>query len=530
MQAKKGWIVVLTCMLVVSLVGAGCSKPAQTQKDAGADSKAAASKPTELVVAQAANPTTMDPHDAQDTLSHSIMKSMYEGLLGFDKDMKVVPVLAESLPELGSDAKSATFKLRKGVKFHDGEEFNAEAVKANLDRIKNPDNKLKRASLFQVVEKVEVIDPYTVKFVLNQPFAAITQTFAHPASMMISPKSIKENNKEVQRKPVGTGPYQFVEWKDADHVTIKKFDGYWDKANAAKVDKIVFKPVTEASSRTSMLKTGEVQFVYPLSADQVDSVKNDNNIVVNKAPSILEFYVVFNMTKKPFDNKKVRQALNYAIDKNTLIKVVYKGFGTPAESIIAPNVWGFQKQQMYDYNREKAKSLLSEAGFPNGFETTLWVVNASETVKAAEFIQQQWKEVGVKVNIQQMEKGTLLNQLYVKPEESKMQTYMGSWSPSTGEADWGIRPLLTKAQFPPAGYNTGFYVNEEAEKLIEDGLRLTTDKERLEAYANVQKLVVEEAPWGFLYVTDIISGKRSNLNNAFVLPDGSLDLKRVEFK
>lgn len=222
--------------------------------------------------------------------------------------------------------------------------------------------------------------------------------------------------------------------------------------------------------------------------------------------------------------------MNYAIDKNTLIKVVYKGFGTPAESIIAPNVWGFQKQQMYDYNREKAKSLLSEAGFPNGFETTLWVVNASETVKAAEFIQQQWKEVGVKVNIQQMEKGTLLNQLYVKPEESKMQTYMGSWSPSTGEADWGIRPLLTKAQFPPAGYNTGFYVNEEAEKLIENGLRLTTDKERLEAYANVQKLVVEEAPWGFLYVTDIISGKRSNLNNAFVLPDGSLDLKRVEFK
>ncbi|WP_018132979.1 glutathione ABC transporter substrate-binding protein [Effusibacillus pohliae] len=515
----------LTGVLAAGMLLAGCSK-SQT----AVDNAVGGEKRTDLVVAQAANPTTMDPQDAQDTLSYSIMKTMYEGLLGFDKDMKIVPVLAESMPELSKDAKSVTFKLKKGIKFHDGTDLNAEAVKINFDRVKDPNNKLKRASLFAVIEKTEVVDPYTVKFTLNRPFAAIVQTFAHPAAMIISPKAIKEYGKEIQRKPVGTGPFQFVEWKDADHVTVKKFDGYWDKANAAKVEKITFKPVTEAGSRVAMLKTGEAQFVYPLPPDQVDSLKDDKNVAVDRSPSIVERYIAFNTTKKPFDEKRVRQALNYAVNKDALIKVVAKGYASPAESVIAPKVWGFQKQQMYGYDPGKAKQLLAEAGYPNGFETTIWTANATESVKIAEFIQQQWKEVGIKANVQQMESGTLSNQMYVKPEDSKMLTYSGGWSPSTGEADWGIRPLLTKDLFPPAGYNVGYYVNERVEKDIATGLQSTDEKERLAAYADAQKTIVEDAPWVFLYVPDNVSGKRKNLSGVFVLPDGALDLNRAEFK
>lgn len=513
-------------VLATSMLLAGCSTKTSTPAGGNSGDK----KPAELVIAQAANPTTMDPQDAQDTLSYGIMKTMYEGLLGFDKDMKVVPVLAESLPELAKDAKSVTFKLKKGVKFQDGEDFNAEAVKANIERVINPANKLKRASLFATVEKAEVVDPYTVKIVLNKPFAAIVETFAHPAGMMISPKAIKESGKDIQRKPVGTGPFQFVEWKDADHLTVKKYDGYWDKAHAAKVDKMTFKPVTEASSRVAMLKTGEAQFVYPVPADQVDAVKSDNNIMIDQSASIVERYVALNTTKKPFDDKRVRQALNYAVDKDALIKVVKRGFAEAPQSVIAPNVWGFAKQQMYSHDVDKAKKLLAEAGLANGFETTIWTANATESVKIAEFIQQQWKEIGVKANVQTMESGTLSNQMYVKPEDSKMLTYSGGWSPSTGEADWGIRPLLTKALFPPAGYNVGYYVNDQVEKDIAKGLESSDKQERMAAYADAQKTIVEDAPWVFLYTDKNLSGKRTNLSGVYVLPDGALDVRGAEFQ
>ena len=506
-----------------ALLLAGCS-----QSSAPAPKKEE-KKPAGLVVGQAANPTTMDPQDTQDTLAYSIQRTMYEGLLSFDKDMKVIPVLAEALPELAKDARSLTFKLKKGIKFQDGADFNAEAVKLNVERVINPANKLKRASLYSAIEKVEIIDPYTVKILLNKPFAPIVQAFAHPAGGMISPKAIKEAAKDLARKPVGTGPFQFVEWKDGQHVIVKKFDGYWDKAHAAKVDTITFKPVVEAGSRVAMLKTGELQFIWPLPSEQVDNAKADANVVIDKSPSIILRYVVMNVTQKPFDDKRVRQALNYAVDREALNKVIYKGMASAPQSALAANVWGFQKQQMYGFDVEKAKKLLAEAGYPNGLEITLWTPNDTERSKIAEFLQQQWAAAGVKAKIQQMEFVALTNAMSVKPADSKLQAALSGWSPSTGEADWGIRPLLTKGMFPTAGFNTGFYTNEVVEKAVVTGLESGDEKERLAAYAAAQKELVEDAPWVFLTVPDIVAGKRKNLTGVYVLPDGTLDVSRAQF-
>ncbi|HWR06494.1 glutathione ABC transporter substrate-binding protein [Sporomusa sp.] len=522
MKMSKVFRLLFIGMVALSVLLAGCSKSNQaTSGD---------KKPNELVVGQDANPTTMDPHDTQDTLAYGIQKTMYEGLLGFDKDMQVIPVLAEAMPELAKDAKSLTFKLKKGIKFQDGTDFNADAVKANIDRLKDPANKLKRASLYAAIDHVEIVDPYTVKIVLNKPFAPIVQAFAHPAGLMISPKAIKEYGKDLNRHPVGTGPFQFVEWKDGQYVVVKKFDGYWDKANAAKVEKITFKPVPETASRIAMLKTGEAQFIYPLPPEQTESVKGDSNVVVDKAQSTIIRYVVFNVNQKPFDDKRVRQALNYAVDKDALNKVVYRGFASAPESAIAPKVWGFQKQQMYAYDVEKAKKLLAEAGLPNGFEITLWTPNDTIRAKIAEFVQQQWQIIGVKATIQQMEFVTLTNQLSLKPEESKLQAAVSGWSPSTGEADWGIRPLLSKNMFPTAGFNSGFYVNDQLDKYVVTGLESGDEKERLNAYAEAQKVIVEDAPWVFLTVPDNLVGKRKNLSGVYVLPDATQDVVHAEFK
>lgn len=521
MKAGRLIGILLITVLALSTLLVGCSKSNQ----AGSQKKS-----NELVVGQAANPTTMDPQDTQDTLAFSIQRTMYEGLLGFDKDMKVIPVLAEAMPELAADAKSLTFKLRKGVKFHDGTDFNADAVKANIERLKDPANKLKRASLYAAIDHVEVIDPYTVKIVLNTPFAPIVQAFAHPAGGMISPKAIKEYGKDLNRHPVGTGAFQFSEWKDGQYVVVKKFDGYWDKDHGAKVEKITFKPVVEASARVAGLKTGETQFIWPVPTEQIDGIKGDSKITIDKSPSIIERYVVLNVTQKPFDDKRVRQALNYALDKDVLNKVVYKGYASVPESAIAGNVWGFKKQQMYNYDVAKAKQLLAEAGYANGLEITLWTPNDTERSKIAELLQQQWAAVGVKANVQQMEFVTLTNSLSVKPEASKLQAAVSGWSPSTGEADWGIRPLLAKSMFPTEGFNTGFYVNDQVEKDILIGIQSGSEQERLKAYDDAQKVIVEDAPWVFLTVPDIVAGKRSDLSGVYVLPDGTLDVAHAEFK
>ena len=174
--------------------------------------------------------------------------------------------------------------------------------------------------------------------------------------------------------------------------------------------------------------------------------------------------------------------------------------------------------------------MLAEAGYPDGFEITLWAPNDTERAKIAEFVQQQWQAIGVKAKIQQMEFVALTNQLSVKPSESKLQAAISGWSPSTGEADWGIRPLLTKDMFPTAGFNTGFYTNDSVEDNIQTGLTSANEKERLDAYAAAQKTIVEDAPWVFLVVPDNVAGKRKNLTGVYVLPDATLSVSGAAFQ
>jgi len=480
-----------------------------------------------LTVALNSNPTTTDPYDTQDTLSYSIEKTMYQGLLGFDSNMKMVPVLAESYT-VAPDAKSITFVLKQGIKFDDGTPFNAQAVKVNLDRASNPTNHLKRYSLFSMISGVKVLGDYKVEVDLSSPFGAIAANFAHPAAMMISPQALQKYGKKVAQHPDGTGPYEFVSWKDGSDLIVKQNPDYAGaKTNIKQID---FKFVTDQSTSVSMLQSGEAQFVYPVPTDQLSALQSDSKVTVEHKPGIVVRYIAFNTTVKPFSDVRVRQALNYAIDKNAFIKVTENGFGTPAFSSIAPNTWGYVKQQPYDFNIQKAKDLLAQAGYKDGFSTTLVSNNSSDTVKADQFLQQQLAQVGVTVNIQPMDGAALDAQIFVPQSQSKLQMYFGGWSPSTGDADWGLRPLFAKADFPPVGYNMGFYTNPIVEQAITAGLQTANPTQRQQAYATAQAQIYKDAPWAFLSVPDNVYAYSSNLQNASVLPDGSLDLNNASFK
>src|SRR5438477_7761947 len=322
----------------------------------------------DVVFTVASTFTTTDPYDANDTLSQAMAKSFYEGLFGFDKDMKLITVLAEGY-ESSKDGLVYTIKLKKGIKFHDGTDFKADAVKANLDRVTNPDNHRKRYGLYNNnIAKVEAVDDYTARITLKTPFSPFIAQLAHPSTVMISPAALKQyGNKDIAFHPVGTGPFKFVEWKQTDYLKVAKFDGYWKKGYP-KVDTITWKPVVDNNSRAAIMQTGEAHFTYPVPYEVAEVLKTKPELEVVVAPSIVLRYLSMNTLKMPFVNQKVRQAIAYAINKEALAKVAFNGYAAPAEGVAPQGVQYAVKIGPWPYDVAKAKQLMTEAGYPNGFE------------------------------------------------------------------------------------------------------------------------------------------------------------------
>lgn len=537
MLNRRYFTTFLAGLFALILVLAGCSGQSSTETEEKPNTEKtpeaqpiAKKEGNSITIAIKDNLISMDPQDTNDTLSGSIQSTMLEGLVGFDKDMKMIPVLAESY-EASEDAKVFTFKLKEGVKFHDGTPFNAEAVKVNIDRVANPDNKLKRYSMFELVEKTEAVDEYTFRVTLKEPFGAMLNNFAHPAARLMSPAAIEKYGKDVAMNPVGTGPFKFAEWDQSDHLTVEKNPEYWE-AGYPKVDGIKFKPVPENGARVAMLQTGEADFIYPIPTDQVEALNGKEGIVVENRPSIVARYMSMNTTKKPFDDVRVRQAINYALNKEAFLKVVYRGYGSEMDSIIPADLQYYSQQTPYPYDLEKAKELLKEAGYENGFETSVWGANNSDAMKAMEFIQQQLGQVGIKVSVVPMESGTLTDKIWSVQEakDAEVELYYGGWSSSTGDADWGIRPLLAGDSIPPKSYNVAYYENTKVDELIKAGLQTADSEKRKAAYAEMQEIIWKDAPWAYLIVEDTMAGKKNYLEGVFLLPDGSMNAKAAEIK
>ena len=287
-----------------------------------------------------ANLTGLDPADLNDNLSQSAARLMLEGLYMLDEHMKLLPQLAESY-EASEDAKEFTFHLRKGVTFQDGTPFDAAAVKFSFDRAGNPENHLKRQSLFVMIAHTDVVDDYTVRVVLKYPFGAFVNDIAHPGALIVSPKSVQQYGKEVTRHPSGTGPYEFVSWS-ADTLKMKKNENYW-KAGLPKIETITYRSVPENGARIAMLQAGEAQFIYPVPPELIASLKNSPTITVFDEPSILGRYIALNNMRKPFSDPRVRLALNYAVDKQAFIKVVFNGHADPMDSPMPPLLGFYQE-------------------------------------------------------------------------------------------------------------------------------------------------------------------------------------------
>ena len=357
----------------------------------------------------------------------------------------------------------------------------------------------------------------------------------------MSPKQIEAGEDACAQAPVGTGQYKFVEWVAGDHMKVELNKDWWGYdadvcggtalADAdAGFKSITFKPVAESATRVSAIQAGDAQIMWSVPTESVDTLKGDSNVSVGMGDSITVWYFFMNTQKAPFNDVKVREAMAYAINKEAYIQVVMNGYGSVATSMVGEEVQHYKGNDPYSYDPEKAKELLKEAGYPDGFTTTLMYSNTTANQKKAEFYKQQLAEVGIDLELNGMESAVLNEKVQgadCAGADAEVDCYLSGWSTSTGDADWGLRPMLATESEPPMSYNISYYENEKVDQLLKDGLATADEDKRGEIYAEVQDIVWQDLPLLCIANDKNIWATSNNITGVYLLGDGSIGMRNA---
>jgi peptide/nickel transport system substrate-binding protein len=356
---------------------------------------------TALTLGMAVEPAGLDPTIAAPVaIGQVTWQNIFEGLTTIDRQGKVQPQLAESWT-IAPDGLTYTFKLRAGVKFHDGEAFDASVAKFSIDRARGADSVNPQKRYFASIDTVEAPDAATLVLKLKQPAGSLLYWLGWPSSVMVAPKSA-ENNKTT---PVGTGPFKFVGWAKGVSVELSRNANYWNAAGAAKLEKATFRFIADAQAQAAALKAGDVDAFPEFGAPElIESFKNDPRLATVIGNTELKVVAGMNNARKPFDDKRVRQALMMAIDRPSLVEGAWSGFGTPIGSHYTPNDRGFiDLTGTHPYDVDKAKALLSEAGYPDGFAFTMKAPQMPYAQRSSQMLQAMLAEIGVTMTIETTE-------------------------------------------------------------------------------------------------------------------------------
>ena len=476
MKKKFGLLmtIILSMLLLVACGGSG-------EKKEGGDAGAGTAKDT-LVIAQGADAKSLDPHASNDNPSSRIRVQIYDRLMELDDNGVPQPMLAESWER--PDDKTIIFHLRKGVKFHNGDEMKASDVKFSLERaLASPEV----AEIISGINSVEVLDDYTVKVTTEKPMAAILNNLAHTTIAILSEKATKEAGDKFGQNPIGTGPYKFVSWQSGDRITLEAFPEYWQ--GEAPTKNVIFRNIVEDTNRTIGLETGELDIVYDIQGMDKNKLKDDDRFVLIEGPQASMTYLGFNMKKEPYNNPKVREAISYAIDQKPIIDTVFLGAGEAANSIIGPNVWGYYDVEKFTQDIEKAKALLAEAGFPNGFKAKIWVNDNPVRRDIAVILQDQLKQIGIDLAIETVEWGAFLD----GTARGDHEMFLLGWGTVTRDPDYGIYELVSTATMGSAG-NRSFYSNPTVDKLLEEGRTELDPEKRKVIYKEIQEIIRKDIP------------------------------------
>jgi ABC-type transport system substrate-binding protein len=452
----------------------------------------------------------LDPRQINTQEAYIVCANVYDCLVLYDYGATTIrPGLAESW-EISEDNLVYTFHLRQGVKFHDGEEFNAEAVVGWYNSI-DPDAQgsqydatampYTKDFITDWVDTVEAVDENTVKMTLPKPYAPLLANLAIPLAGIISPKALSLGLDELAVNPSGTGAFKLArpeDWVRDSQMVLEANPDYW--GGAPKVAQFIFRVIPESSTRLQTLEAGEVDIVWPLSSEDVERARGNPDLVIVEDAGLNVNAIYFNVTKDPFTSKEVRQALNYAVNKEELSEGLYNGNMVPAGGVLPPVVWAYNPDlRSYPYDPEKAKSLLAEAGHdesnPLSFTLMAYTVPRGYNPagdRLATAIQEYLSEVGVNVDIQTEE----WTQYLQDARADKFVAHQSGWQGDNGDPDNFLYALLGG---PSKGAgNTAFYENSEVDKLLVQATEVADQAERTKLYQQAEQLIVDDAPWIFI--------------------------------
>ncbi|UOM34459.1 ABC transporter substrate-binding protein [Acuticoccus sp. I52.16.1] len=461
--------------------------------------------PGVLVVGQVAEPKSLDPAAVTAVNDFRILVNVYDGLVRFaDGTLDVEPALAESY-EVSDDGLTYTFELREGVEFHDGTPFDADAVVFNFERMLDENHPFHDtgpfplAFFFSSVDTVEAVHPSTVKFTLKEPYAPFLSNLAYPTGLIVSPAAVEENGADFGRNPVGTGAFEFAEWQSNSRVVVEKNADWW--GGEPKLEAIVFRPITDGNTRLAEMMSGGIDVMVETPPDALARFENDPNVKVYEQAGPHLWFLILNTKEGPFADKKVRQAVNYAIDKGALVDSILQGTAEVAAGPTPPAfAWAYNESlEPYPYDPDKAKALLEEAGY-DGAELTFYVTEGGsgmlDPVAMGTAIQADLEAVGMPTKIETYEWNTFLGN--VNPGlEGKADMAEMAWM--TNDPDTlPFLALRTDAMPDKGGFNSGYYSNPQVDTLLEEARTATDQAKRADLYKQMQEIVHDDAPWAFI--------------------------------
>ena len=458
-----------------------------------------------LVFGRGSDSIGLDPALENDGESFKVCDNLYETLVAYlPESTAVAPQLAKSW-EVSEDLTRWTFHLRTDVRFHDGTRFNAEAMRFSLGRQfyeDHPHHQVngvykywKDMGMDDIVRSMEAVDDSTFAIHLNEPNAPFLSNLAMNFAAAVSPSAVRRHGADYRRHPVGTGPFRFVEWRKDERIVLERNDDYWGPEAALR--RLIFKPIQDSSVRFFELQTGSIHGLDNLSPEFIGEIEKDPNLLLLRQPGMNVGYLAMNMDKPPFDNRLVRLAMNHAIDKQSLVDNFYRGLAVPAVNPIPPTLWSHNDGiDPYGFEPDKARRLLEEAGFADGFDTELWAMPVPrpympQPSKIAQAIQANLSEVGIRAEIVQWEWGTYLD----KVSNGEHPMALLGWTGDNGDPDNFLYVLLDRTAAQRPAQNIAFYRSDELHRLLVAARRSTDQQRRTELYERAQEVIHEDVPW-----------------------------------
>ena len=462
-------------------------------------------KPQVFIFGRGGDSVGLDPAHEEDGESFKVCENIYDTLVQYqDNSTEIEPALAESW-EITSDGLIWTFYLRRNIDFHDGTPFNADAVLFSLNRQHDTNHPFHQiggpyiywadTGLAKTVKKITKIDDHTIQIELNQPYAPFIYALTIPAFAIVSPTALREHKQDFTNHPVGTGPFSFLRWDRNEKIILKANSSYW--GGKPGVDLLVFRSIPENSVRLIELQSGNIQAMEFPNPDDLPLIRQDKNLKIIEKAGMNVGYLALNMDKEPFDKRQVRLAINYAIKKDDIVAQLYQGLGVPAKNPIPPNMWSYAEDtQPYAYDPDLARQLLTEAGYSNGFEVTLWALPVPRPYipngrMLAEIIQSDLKQIGIQTEIMSPDWGTYLE----KTKNGQHDMAMLGWSADFADPDNFLYYLLSKESAKKPAGNIAFYRSDEMQTILDQARIETKMDARTQLYKQAQALFHHDVPW-----------------------------------